>query len=107
MTATPDPAASAADAGVAPEKESAGRATLSVNAVPWAEVSLDGRAQGTTPLRRLKLRPGTHRLSFRCPPLGKSKELSLELSRQGDARIVVDLSQDPPRTFLDGAKEVR
>jgi hypothetical protein len=88
-------------------RESGARVTLSVNALPWAEVSIDGRAYGTTPLRKLKLRPGTHRIQVRCPPLGRAQELAVELPRQGDARIVVDLSREPARTFLDGAKEVR
>jgi hypothetical protein len=78
-----------------------------VNAVPWADVKIDGRAHGSTPLRKLKLRPGLHRVSVRCPPLDRSAELVLELPPKSDARIAVDLQQSPVRTFLDGAKEVR
>jgi hypothetical protein len=83
------------------------RATLSINALPWGEVSIDGRAQGNTPLRGLKLKPGTHRLSVRCPPLDRTAELTVELAPKADARLVVDLQRAPVRTFLDGAKEVR
>ncbi len=83
------------------------RASLSVNALPWANVSIDGKAQGTTPLRKLKLRPGVHRVELNCPPLGQRHVVAVELSPKGDARLVVDLQQEPPRTFLDGAIEVR
>jgi hypothetical protein len=62
---------------------------------------------GTTPLRKLKLRSGVHRVELRCPPLGRISTTSVELPARADARMVVDLNQDPPRTFLDGAKEVR
>jgi len=93
-----------ADAGA---KEALGRASLSINALPWANVAIDGKAHGTTPLRKLKLRPGVHRVELSCPPLGQSRVLSVEVPPKGDARLVVDLQQEPARTFLDGAKEVR
>jgi serine/threonine protein kinase len=93
-----------ADAGT---KEATARASLSVNALPWAEVSIDGKNQGTTPLRKIKLRAGVHRVELSCPPLGRTRTLSIELSPRGEARMVVDLQQEPARTFLDGAKEVR
>ncbi|MFT3926257.1 MAG: protein kinase [Myxococcales bacterium] len=93
-----------ADAGA---REQGGRSTLSINALPWADVSIDGKALGTTPLRKIKLRSGVHRVELSCPPLGRSRSLSVELPTKGDARMVIDLQQDPPRTFLDGAKEVR
>jgi hypothetical protein len=80
---------------------------LSINALPWAEVSVDGRAYGATPLRKLRLRPGAHRVMLSCPPLGRTATLALELARGSGAQLVVDLQTDPPRTFLDGAKEVR
>jgi hypothetical protein len=75
--------------------------------LPWADVSLDGKAQGTTPLRKIKLRAGIHRVELSCPPLGRTRALAIELAPKGEARMVVDLQQEPPRTFLDGAKEVR
>lgn len=104
-------ASDAAHARGAPQDEAtpdpAARATLSINALPWGEVSIDGRAHGSTPLRGLKLKPGTHRLSVRCPPLDRTAELTVELAPKADARLVVDLQRAPVRTFLDGAKEVR
>jgi hypothetical protein len=46
---------------------------LSVNAVPWAEVSLDGAALGTTPLGEVAVSVGTHELVFRHPQLGERR----------------------------------
>jgi hypothetical protein len=50
-------------------------ARVSVEVSPWAEVSLDGRVLGTTPLRRaIVLPPGTHALTFAHPTLGSHEE---------------------------------
>jgi len=105
--AADDPAVPAPASAEASTRELAGRSSLSINAQPWANVSIDGKSLGTTPLRNLKLRPGVHRVELSCPPLGRSRSLSVELPAKGDARMVVDLQREPPRTFLDGAKEVR
>ncbi len=80
---------------------------LTLNASPWAEVSLDGRKLGTTPLRRLKVRAGSHVLQFECPPLGKSARLNVMIERDAEATVMLDLRTDPPRTILDGATELR
>ncbi len=102
--AEPSPGASVGDA---PATLATGQSSLSVNATPWAEVKLDGRAVGVTPLRKLKLRAGSHVLALACPPLGRETTLKLELKPGQSARVVVDLSRDPPRTFLDGVREAR
>jgi serine/threonine-protein kinase len=50
-------------------------ARVSVEVSPWAEVSVNGRDLGTTPLRRaVVLPPGTHTLTFRHPTLGSREE---------------------------------
>jgi serine/threonine-protein kinase len=49
--------------------------TLKLRIVPWAEVWLDGRAVGTTPLRPLAVPPGVHTVRLQHPsfrPLQKS-----------------------------------
>lgn len=96
---------------VAPEpkrqQEASSAASVSVNAKPWAEVLVDGKAVGTTPLRKIKLRSGLHTLTLRCPPLGREAVLKLDFPAAGAARVVVDLTENPPRTFLDGVDEAR
>jgi hypothetical protein len=105
---TPDAAAPALPTEVPPPLEpSAARATLTLSAEPWAEVSIDGRPAGTTPLRNLRLRPGPHRLDFACPALGSSTSVRVELAPGAHGSARVDLHASPPRTFLDGVRELR
>jgi len=48
--------------------------SLSLNAVPWAEVWLDGQRIGETPVGNLTARAGTHELIFRHPQHGEIKQ---------------------------------
>jgi serine/threonine-protein kinase len=41
-----------------------------LNATPWAEVWIDGRKVGETPLGRVQLTIGSHDIQFRHPELG-------------------------------------
>ncbi len=107
QAAQPSPTRTRPEPAAATAREPALGSSLSLNAKPWANVSLDGRQVGTTPLRKLKLRPGPHTLALSCPPLGRSTTLKLEFAASQHARVVVDLSQNPPRTFLDGVREAR
>jgi len=59
---------------------------LSVNAQPWAEISLDGSAVGETPLGELPVAPGAHQLSARLPD-GRVVERTVE-ARAGDLYVV-------------------
>jgi hypothetical protein len=47
---------------------------ISINAVPWAEVLIDGTAAGQTPLANLSLPIGTHEIVFRHPQFGERKQ---------------------------------
>jgi hypothetical protein len=47
---------------------------LSVNAQPWAEVSVDGRVLGETPLANLSIPIGEHELVFRHPQFGERRQ---------------------------------
>jgi hypothetical protein len=44
--------------------------SLSVNALPWAEVFVDGRSVGLTPLANLPVPIGSHQITWRHPQLG-------------------------------------
>lgn len=63
---------------------------LAVNAVPWADVSLDGASIGTTPLGELSVPIGTHELVFRHPQLGERRQ-TVTVKAQTPTRIGVDL----------------
>ena len=63
---------------------------LSVNAIPWADVSLKGVSLGTTPLGDLAVPIGTHELVFRHPQLGERRQ-TVTVKAQTVARIGIDL----------------
>jgi hypothetical protein len=44
--------------------------SIALNAVPWAEVWIDGEAVGETPIGGLTLPIGVHEVLFRHPELG-------------------------------------
>lgn len=64
--------------------------TLSINAVPWATVSVDGRAVGETPLGGVELSPGPHEVVFTHPDLGERRQQVMVRSG-GATRLSVDL----------------
>ena len=48
--------------------------TVSINAVPWADVWIDGNALGQTPLGNVSVPLGEHEIVFRHPELGERRE---------------------------------
>jgi hypothetical protein len=51
--------------------------SLSINAVPWAEVWIDGSAVGETPLGNVSVPLGEHEIVFRHPELGERREKAI------------------------------
>lgn len=47
---------------------------VTIDASPWAEVSIDGQAVGRTPLGPLPLAPGEHHVTFRHPAGGTDRQ---------------------------------
>ena len=65
---------------------------LNINAVPWAEVFVDGQRIGETPVSQLALPIGPHEILYRHP-------------QHGDRRITVIVKVGTPgRTFVDFTK---
>jgi serine/threonine-protein kinase len=64
--------------------------TLSINALPWAEVWVDGQRAGETPIGNLSLTIGTHELIFRHPQLGEQRR-TVTVGAQAPVRVSVDL----------------
>jgi hypothetical protein len=65
--------------------------SLSVNALPWANVWVDGQPlTGTTPFANLPVPLGTHELIFRHPQLGEHRETVL-VTAKVPVRLVADL----------------
>jgi hypothetical protein len=50
---------------------------LSINALPWAQVWIDGNPVGETPLANLSVPLGQHEVTFRHPQLGERRETAL------------------------------
>jgi hypothetical protein len=51
--------------------------SVSINALPWAAVWIDGNAVGETPLGNLSIPLGEHEIVFRHPDLGERREKAL------------------------------
>jgi hypothetical protein len=47
---------------------------VSINAVPWADVTIDGNAAGETPIANFALPIGTHEIVFKHPQLGEKRQ---------------------------------
>ena len=64
--------------------------TASINALPWAEVFVDGSKIGETPLGNVSLPIGPHEITFRHPDLGEQKQ-GVTITLKSPARISADL----------------
>jgi hypothetical protein len=47
---------------------------MSVNATPWAEVTIDGKGVGETPIANYVLPVGAHEIVFRHPEMGERRQ---------------------------------
>jgi len=65
---------------------------LHVNAIPWAEVLLDGRPIGATPLANVQVPIGTHQLIFRNPQFPEQRR-EVTVSLRAPTRLGIDLRQ--------------
>jgi hypothetical protein len=68
------------------------KASVSVNARPWAEITLDGTSAGQTPIANLLVTVGSHEMVFRHPQLGERKE-TVVVTAKGPNRIAVDFTK--------------
>jgi hypothetical protein len=66
------------------------KGTIAINALPWAEVWIDGEKVGETPIGNLSLPIGGHEIVFRHPELGEQK-YAATVSLTAPARVSVDL----------------
>lgn len=66
------------------------KGVLNVNAIPWAEVWIAGRALGETPIANVTVPIGTHEVVFRHPELGERRQ-SVTVRAGGPTRVGIDL----------------
>ena len=65
--------------------------SLSLNALPWANVTLDGEAlAGTTPFANLEVPIGPHEIVWTHPQFGERRQ-TVVVTAKGPVRVVVDL----------------
>jgi hypothetical protein len=64
--------------------------TISINALPWADVWIDGERVGQTPIGKLSRTIGPHEIVLRHPQLGERHQ-TVTITTQGTARLGVDL----------------
>jgi serine/threonine-protein kinase len=69
----------------------AGRGRLRLAVTPWAEVQLDGRAAGTTPLQPLDLAEGAHWLTLKNGELGANVKKRVIVFPEKETALKVDL----------------
>ena len=66
--------------------------SLSINAVPWANVSVDGGDLGTTPLANVALPIGSHEIVWRHPQLGERRR-TVSVTARTPTRVGMDFKQ--------------
>lgn len=66
------------------------KGSLSVNAIPWADVLVDSQPEGQTPIGNLSLTIGPHEIVFRHPQFGEQKH-AVTVTAKTPARVSVDL----------------
>ncbi|MEW6432079.1 MAG: serine/threonine-protein kinase [Myxococcota bacterium] len=80
-----------APAGAAATPEAAGFGFLTLDATPWALVTLDGKALGETPLANVRVASGTHALVFKNPDTGRELRRKVAVAAGKTVPVRVDL----------------
>jgi hypothetical protein len=66
------------------------KGTIAINALPWAEVWVDGAKIGETPIGNFAIAVGSHDVVFRNPELGEKRETVL-VTLKDPVRLSVDM----------------
>jgi len=64
--------------------------TININAAPWAEVWIDGRRVGETPIGNLPISIGSHEVVFRHPQLGEKRQ-AVSVTLNAPVRLSIDM----------------
>ena len=68
------------------------KGTVSLNAIPWASVSIDGESIGDTPIGNFPLTIGPHEVVFRNAELGEQRRV-ITVTTGSPVRLSVDLTK--------------
>jgi serine/threonine-protein kinase len=66
------------------------KAQVSINALPWAEVVVDGTRVGETPLGNVSMAVGPHEIVFRHPQLGE-RRMTTTVTLKDANRVSMDM----------------
>jgi hypothetical protein len=66
------------------------RVAMNINALPWAEIFVDGARIGDTPLANVMQPIGEHEIVFRHPQFGEKRQV-IRLTQRDSLRISVDM----------------
>lgn len=75
---------------VAPVTVELPQGTINLNAAPWAEVFIDGRRVGETPIGNLPITIGSHEVVFRHPQFGEKRQ-AVSVTLNAPVRVSVDM----------------
>jgi serine/threonine-protein kinase len=75
-----------------------GRGQLTLNALPWAHVTIDGEKVADTPLYKLPIAAGPHAVKLQSPPTGREFKLTVTIEPDQEVRRVVDMRGEPHLT---------
>jgi hypothetical protein len=68
------------------------RGLVNLNAAPWAEVWVEGRKVGDTPLANLQLTLGVREITFRHPELGE-RRVTVTVKGTGPVAVSIDMTK--------------
>jgi hypothetical protein len=63
---------------------------MNINALPWAQVFVDGTLIGDTPLANVEQPIGDHEIVFRHPQFGEKRQMA-RVTPKDSPRISVDM----------------
>jgi hypothetical protein len=66
------------------------KGVVNLNAMPWAEVWVDGQRVGETPIGNLSIPIGPHEVVFRHPQFGEKRH-AISVTMSGPTRLSVDM----------------
>jgi len=80
--------------GVATIKVDPPKGSISLNALPWAEVFIDGNRIGETPIGNVQVVLGQHEVVFRHPELGEQR-FTPTITLNAPVRLSADFRRQP------------
>jgi hypothetical protein len=68
------------------------KGSLSINAVPWATIAIDGESIGDTPIGNFPIPIGPHEIVFRNPQLGEQRRV-VTVTQHAPVRLSIDMTR--------------